>query len=50
MSRAERPSRITDTNHALFAKMTGRRVQEETFRKGIVDFTYKFSLWIILKK
>jgi hypothetical protein len=38
MSRANRALMITDSNQVCFAKMTGRRVQEEVLS---VDLTYK---------
>jgi hypothetical protein len=38
---------ITNSNQVNFAKVLGR---EEGFRKGMVNFVYRFSPRIILKK
>jgi hypothetical protein len=35
---------ITNSNHAYFAKVLGREVQEEVLKEGVAGFTYLSSV------
>jgi hypothetical protein len=46
-SSRKEPLMITNSNQVYFAKVLGH---EEGFRKGMVNFVYRFSTWITWKR